>query len=267
MTDARAYWKRQLEGARCARAGGRPSPTARASHRGGVAVRLLPPRCWIGSRLWRVMSGPRSSLVLFAGFATMATRYTGADDLVVGVPSAAGPAPMRRRWSASSSTRCPCGSISPATRLRRAHRAGPPHRARGARRTRGFRSIRSSMRPELRGVRTGPPLVQVMFGYDSAGEASRDLGGLTVDPHPAYSGTREVRSERRGASDGDRTRADRGIQTDLFDADRIGAGAGDVEVLLGGRSRIRSMACCPAAHDRGHERQRVLVDENAPHPL
>ena len=263
MAASRAYWRRQLEGAPPALElpADRPRPF-RASHRGGVAVRSLPAGLLGG--LESLARGERVTLfmALFAGFAAIAHRYTGADDLVVGVPSVGrtrpeteamvgffvNTLPLRVDLAGDPSARELMARVRRTVLDAQAHEQLP------------FEQILNEVRIARRPDRA--PLVQVMFGYDSAGDAVLELAGLAVEPHPAHPGTAkfDLSIDARVTATGLELSAT--YSTDLFDEDRMIRLLEHLEVLLAGMVANPAAGLSSLPLMAAPERQRVLVGEN-----
>ena len=263
MSAARAYWRRQLAGAPHALElpADRPRPP-RASHRGGIVVRSLEAR--LQDRLGSLARGERATLfmALLAGFAAMAHRYTGADDVVIGVPSAGrnrpeaeamvgffvNTLPLRIDLAGDPTVRGLIARVRRTLLEAQAHEQLP------------FEQILSELR--IGRPTDRPPLVQIMFGYDSAGEPALDLAGLAVDSYPVHTGAAkfDLSVDAREAATGLELTAV--YSTDLFDEDRIARLLEHLEVLLSGMVADPgcSLSSLPLMAD--WERRRVLVEEN-----
>lgn len=242
----------------------RPRPPVQ-SYRGDVHIHVLPVPLLEGMRQLSRREGATPFMVFLAAFQTLLYRYSGQDDIVVGVGNANRPRrelealvgffintlPMRADLSGNPSFRELLAQVRATTLDSYAHQDLP------------FERLLESVNVERR--LSHNPLFQTMVFYQNFPDPGLHLQGLTMTPLPAenaHSGTaRADLSIFASEQDGGLSMLLE-YATDLFDASTIEAFARHLETLLDAavadpERRLDELAILPE-----DERRRMLVEWN-----
>ncbi len=242
----------------------RPRPPVQ-SYRGDVCLHLLPTSLLEGIRQLSRQEGATPFMVFLAAFQTLLYRYSGLDDIVVGVGNANRPRrelealvgffintlPMRADLSGNPRFRELLAQVRTTTLDSYAHQDLP------------FERLLESVNVERR--LSHNPLFQTMVFYQNFPESSLHLPGLTLENVPvenAHSGTARADLSIFASEHADGLRMLLEYATDLFDAGTMQAFARHMETLLAAAvadpgSRIDQIAILPE-----DERHRMLVEWN-----
>jgi amino acid adenylation domain-containing protein len=242
----------------------RPRPPVQ-SYRGDVYVHVLPPSLLEGMRQLSRQEGATPFMVFLAAFQTLLYRYSGLEDIVVGVGNANRPRrelealvgffintlPMRADLSGNPTFRELLAQVRTTTLDSYAHQDLP------------FERLLESVNVERR--LSHNPLFQTMVFYQNFPESSLQLPGLTLQNVPvenAHSGTARADLSIFASEHAGGLRMLLEYATDLFDAGTMQAFARHLETLLVAAvadpaRRIAEIDILPA-----DERQRMLVEWN-----
>ncbi|MBX3712883.1 MAG: amino acid adenylation domain-containing protein [Lysobacter sp.] len=242
----------------------RPRPPVQ-SYRGDVHLHLLPAPLLEGIRQLSRQEGATPFMVFLAAFQTLLYRYSGLDDIVVGVGNANRPRrelealvgffintlPMRADLSGNPTFRELLAQVRTTTLDSYAHQDLP------------FERLLESVNVERR--LSHNPLFQTMVFYQNFPESRLHLPGLTLENVPvenAHSGTARADLSIFASEHADGLRMLLEYATDLFDAGTMQAFARHMETLLAAAvadpaRRIAEIDILPA-----DERRRMLVEWN-----
>jgi amino acid adenylation domain-containing protein len=242
----------------------RPRPPVQ-SYRGDVYVHVLPPSLLEGMRQLSRQEGATPFMVFLAAFQTLLYRYSGLEDIVVGVGNANRPRrelealvgffintlPMRADLSGNPTFRELLAQVRTTTLDSYAHQDLP------------FERLLESVNVERR--LSHNPLFQTMVFYQNFPESSLHLPGLTLQNVPvenAHSGTARADLSIFASEHAGGLRMLLEYATDLFDAGTMQAFARHLETLLAAAvadpaRHIAEIDILPA-----DERQRMLVEWN-----
>jgi amino acid adenylation domain-containing protein len=228
------YWRERLAGAPPAL----ELPTDRRRPRiqglrGARADFTLPPVLIAGLRALAQREGVTPFMVSLAAFQVLLARYTGQDDIVVGVPSAnreraeledlvgffVNVLPMRTVLHGNPTFRDVLTQVRAVCVGAYAHAELP------------FERLVEELQP--RRLLDRPPVFQVMFAYQNVRLPPLELGGLRLEPLPADSGTARFDLELQVFELGDELVGWAEYDTSLFDAATIERLLGHWRTLLG----------------------------------
>ncbi|MFD0727554.1 non-ribosomal peptide synthetase [Lysobacter brunescens] len=244
--------------------GDRPRPAVQ-SYRGDVFMHVLPLPLLEGMRQLSRQEGATPFMVFLAAFQTLLYRYSGQDDIVVGVGNANRPRrelealvgffintlPMRTDLSGNPTFRELLAQVRATTLDSYAHQDLP------------FERLLESVNVER--SLSHNPLFQTMVFYQNFPDPGLQLPGLRLENVPienAHSGTARADLTIFASEHESGLRLLMEYATDLFDADTVQAFARHLQTLLAAAvadpaCRIDQIAILP-----DDERQRMLVEWN-----
>jgi amino acid adenylation domain-containing protein/non-ribosomal peptide synthase protein (TIGR01720 family)/FkbM family methyltransferase len=250
-----AYWQQQLAGLTVLELPtDRPRPVA-SSYRGAREPLVLSPELTEGLRALSRQEGATLFMTLVAAWQILLGRYSGQDDVAVGVPVA-------NRGQAE--TEGLIGLFVNTLVLRADLSDDPPFREFLGRVRESclgayghqdvpFERVLEAVQPDRDLSRNA--LFQVMFSWQIPPLPRLELGGLQISPLPTDSGTAQFDLSLDLAEEGDRVEGSLEYNTDLFDRGSAAQLLGRLEVLLKGivsnpSSRLRKLPLLTAAERR-----------------
>jgi amino acid adenylation domain-containing protein/non-ribosomal peptide synthase protein (TIGR01720 family) len=207
-----------------------PGPEPR--YLGSVVRRLIPTE--LRDRLAREAAshGVTMLQLLLAAYATLLHRYSGQEDLVVGVPVAnrerpeiagvigffVGTLPIRVRFDDDPTFETLLKRVAASVRAALEHRQAP------------FERIVEAVGPERSATRA--PLVQTLIGYQETPTAGAAVAGVELEILPVHNGTAKFELSLLMEDRPDGIDACWELDRDLFDATSVARLAANYEVLL-----------------------------------
>jgi amino acid adenylation domain-containing protein len=229
------YWRGQLAGApsRLDLPADRPRPAAQ-SYRGRLREFTLTADLADGLRALARRQRVSLFMVLLAAFDTLLHRYTGADDVVVGVPVSGRHQeelePLLGYFSNTLAVRCDLAGDPTFSELLQRVRATTLEAQ--AFQELPFEKVVEAVNPER--AQSHSPIFQVLFGFDVAPESQPAIAGTALErqPVPGWEWSRfDLSIICREVHEGG-LRADVEWSTDLFDDETVERFLGHFETLL-----------------------------------
>ena len=260
-----AYWTAQLRSAPAVLdlPADRPRPSE-MSHRGAIRTVRLDATASHRLREMSRAEGVTLFSVLLAAFATLLSRYTGRDDIVLGIPITSrdrpelepliGPLvstlPLRLDLSQAASFRDLLGYVRTAVAAAHAHRAVP------------FERLVERLQPSRALGHT--PVFQVMLMWREAADlvGALRLPGLSVSPVEVDRGASKFDLTLFPTEVGGEVACDAEYATDMFDAGTIDRMLGHFRALLEEVARDPGARLARLSVLAAAERHRVLVEWN-----